>query len=138
MIHFEIVGGGGEADEVRDTSPDAVADFGQAQEAVKGKRKAKAAKTAGGDTKAEKPKRAKKEKPVKEPRENKTETLVLMLLEANGAMVAEVAKAFGWQPHTTRAAISTLPKKKQFPEGHTLSSEKVEERGGRVYRIVKV
>ncbi|MDE3825092.1 DUF3489 domain-containing protein [Sinorhizobium meliloti] len=139
MIHFEIVGGGGEADEDRDTSPDAVVDFGHAQEAVKGKCKAKAAKTGGGDTtKAEKPKRAKKEKPVKEPRENKTETLVSMLLEANGATVAEVAKAFSWQPHTTRAAISTLPKKKQFPEGHTLSSEKVEERGGRVYRIVKV
>ncbi|RVG58319.1 DUF3489 domain-containing protein [Sinorhizobium meliloti] len=138
MMHFKIVGGSGEADEARDTSPDAVVDFGQAQEAVKGKRKAKATKTGGGDTKAEKPKRAKKEKPVKEPRENKTDALALMLLEANGATVAEVAKAFGWQPHTTRAAISTLPKKKQFPEGHTLSSEKVEERGGRVYRIVKV
>ncbi|MCA1404670.1 DUF3489 domain-containing protein [Ensifer sp. IC3342] len=88
------------------------------------------------EPKEPKVKKAKAEKPVKAPRENKTDTLVLMLLDDKGATTDEVAKAFGWLAHTTRAAISTLPKKKQFPEGHVLSKEKVEERG-LVYRIVK-
>ncbi|THK37637.1 DUF3489 domain-containing protein [Ensifer sp. MPMI2T] len=89
------------------------------------------------EPKEPKAKKAKAEKPAKAPRENKTDTLVLMLLDDKGATTEEVAKAFGWLAHTTRAAISTLPKKKQFPEGHVLSKEKVEERG-LVYRITPV
>ncbi|MEJ6847516.1 DUF3489 domain-containing protein [Sinorhizobium fredii] len=88
------------------------------------------------EPKEPKAKKAKAGKPAKAPRENKTDTLVLMLLDDKGATTDEVAKAFGWLAHTTRAAISTLPKKKQFPDGHVLSKEKVEERG-LVYRIVK-
>ncbi|WP_042776324.1 DUF3489 domain-containing protein [Sinorhizobium fredii] len=137
MIVSEIVGGGDEPETV-DTAPDAIVDFAEAKEAVQPQRKAKAAKAK--DTKVASEPKAKKpkaEQPAKQPRENKTDTLVLLLLEERGASVAEVAAKFGWLPHTTRAAISTLPKKKQFPEGHALASEKIEGRG-RVYRIVKV
>jgi hypothetical protein len=134
MIVFEIVGGG-DKPATDDNTPEAVVGFAEAKEAMTPKRKQGRAK----ETKVAepKPKKPKAEKPAKEPRENKTETLVLMLLDDNGATTTEVAKAFGWLAHTTRAAISTLPKKKHFPEGHKLVSEKVEERGGRVYRIVK-
>jgi hypothetical protein len=131
MIVFEIVGSG-EEPATPEATPEAAVDFAEAKEAVKPKRKHGKAK----ETKVAEPK-PKKQKPAKQPRENKTDTLVLMLLEEQGATGAEVAKKFGWLAHTTRAAISTLPKKRQFPEGYKLVSEKVEERGGRVYRIIK-
>lgn len=66
------------------------------------------------------------------PRENsKAAQLITALRSEGGATVDELSKRFGWQPHTTRAAISTLPKKDAALKP---TSEKVEGRG-RVYRL---
>lgn len=72
------------------------------------------------------------DRPARTPRaDSKQAKLLAMLQRDEGATVDEVAKAFDWQPHTTRAAISTLPKKADCPKP---TSEKVEGRG-RVYRV---
>jgi hypothetical protein len=64
-------------------------------------------------------------------RENsKQAQLIAKLRDPNGATVDELASAFGWLKHTTRSAISTLPKKANV----TPTSERVEGRG-RVYRL---
>jgi hypothetical protein len=101
--------------------------------------KAAAAAEANGETaKPAKPKKEKKvmavkaDKPAKGP--NKTEQLLAMLKKAKGATGAEVAEAFGWLPHTTRAAISTLLAKPQWPAGHVLDRQKDDKRG-LVYRV---
>lgn len=47
----------------------------------------------------------------------------------SGALIAQIRKAFGWQPHTARAAISTLRK------GGTLIERTDTDRGA-VYRAV--
>ncbi len=57
--------------------------------------------------------------------------LIAMLERPEGATIAEVVAATGWQPHTVRGAIAGALKKKL---GLNVVSEKVEERG-RVYRI---
>ena len=54
-----------------------------------------------------------------------------MLRSPEGATIAEVVAATGWQPHTVRGAITGALKKKL---GLEVSSEKVDGRG-RVYRI---
>ncbi len=69
-----------------------------------------------------KPAAAKADKP---PRENKGEAMLAMLWRPEGATVAEIAEAFGWLPHTTRAAISTKVRK----AGLSITSEKVQEGG---------
>lgn len=38
------------------------------------------------------------------------EQLARLLNRKSGASIAQIQKAFGWQPHTARAAISTLRK----------------------------
>lgn len=88
--------------------------------------------------KAEKPAKKTATKDVKKaaPKPTKTDDMVAMLKRAKGATGAEISEALGWLAHTTRAAVSTLPKKKQMPEGYSLTSEKDEKRG-RVYRLVK-
>ena len=58
--------------------------------------------------------------------------LIAMLKAPDGATIEQVAKAFGWQPHTARGAIYGALKKKL---DLNVVSEKVEGRG-RVYRIV--
>ncbi|MGE4278682.1 MAG: DUF3489 domain-containing protein [Magnetospirillum sp.] len=63
---------------------------------------------------------------------SKQEALIAMLKRPEGASIAEIATAFGWQPHTVRGAIAGALKKKL---GLEVASEKVEARG-RVYRIV--
>lgn len=68
-------------------------------------------------------------KPGTPSRENKGEAMLAMLRRPEGATVAEISEAFGWLPHTTRAAISTKARK----AGLSVTSEKVESRG-RVYR----
>ena len=55
-----------------------------------------------------------------------------MLRRAEGATIAQIVEATGWQPHTVRGALAGALKKRL---GLTLLSEKVEGRG-RVYRIV--
>lgn len=57
--------------------------------------------------------------------------LLALLCRSEGATVAEMQEATGWQPHSVRGALSGVVAKKL---GHTVTSEKVEERG-RVYRI---
>ena len=62
---------------------------------------------------------------------SKQAQLIAMLQGADGATVAEIAAAFGWQPHTVRGAIAGALKKKL---GLDVTSEKIEGRG-RVYRL---
>ena len=59
--------------------------------------------------------------------------LVDLLRRKEGATIAEVVKATGWQPHSVRGAISGSLKKKL---GLAVASDKVEGRG-RVYRITR-
>jgi hypothetical protein len=57
--------------------------------------------------------------------------LIDMLRRPEGATIAEIVTATGWQAHTVRGAMAGALKKKL---GLEFTSEKVEERG-RVYRI---
>ena len=57
--------------------------------------------------------------------------LIAMLKRPEGATIAQVVEATGWQPHTVRGAFAGALKKRL---GLEVTSEKVEERG-RVYRI---
>ena len=54
-----------------------------------------------------------------------------MLRAPQGATIAEIASATGWQAHTVRGAIAGALKKKL---GLEVTSEKTEGRG-RVYRV---
>ncbi len=65
--------------------------------------------------------------------DSKQARLIEMLKRPKGASIAEIAEAFGWQPHTVRGAIAGALKKKL---GLDVTSEKIENRG-RVYRIAK-
>jgi hypothetical protein len=58
------------------------------------------------------------------------EALLALLRRAEGATIAEMQAATGWQPHSVRGALSGIVAKKL---GHKVASTK-EERG-RVYRI---
>ena len=57
------------------------------------------------------------------------EQLAKLLSHKNGATIAQMQKTFGWKPHTSRAAISTL-RKAGFPVERTDTDK------GAVYRIV--
>ena len=63
--------------------------------------------------------------------DSKQARLIAMLQTTHGATVAEIAAAFGWQPHTVRGAIAGALKKRL---GLAVTSAKVEGRG-RAYRI---
>ncbi|EDP62503.1 hypothetical protein BAL199_13208 [alpha proteobacterium BAL199] len=63
--------------------------------------------------------------------DSKQARLISMLKLPEGASVAEIVAAFGWQPHTVRGAIAGALKKKL---GLNVTSEKEDQRG-RVYRI---
>lgn len=86
-----------------------------------------AAKAKGGDgpLKMEKP-------PRKVRPESKQGRMIAMLRRREGATIAEMVEALGWQPHTVRGAMSGALKKRL---GLDVTSAKVEGRG-RVYRIV--
>ena len=61
---------------------------------------------------------------------SRPEQLRKLLRRKSGASIAELREVFGWQPHTTRAAISGLRK----------AGEAIERRSGKngsIYRIVK-
>ncbi len=65
------------------------------------------------------------------PREGtKQATLIAMLRAQDGATIAEIMAATGWQAHTVRGAMAGALKKKL---GLEVTSEKIPERG-RVYR----
>lgn len=57
--------------------------------------------------------------------------LIEMLRRPEGATIAQVVKATGWQPHTVRGAMAGALKKRL---GLAITSEKPED-GERVYRI---
>ena len=59
--------------------------------------------------------------------------LIDLLSRKNGATIAEIVDATGWQPHSVRGAISGALKKKL---GLTVESAVTEDRG-RVYRIAE-
>ena len=66
------------------------------------------------------------------PREGtKQATLIAMLRAPDGATIAEIMTATGWQSHTVRGAMAGALKKKL---GLEVTSEKVENRG-RVYKL---
>lgn len=43
-------------------------------------------------------------------RRTRQQALTKLLNRKSGASIAQIQKAFGWQPHSARAAISTLRK----------------------------
>jgi Protein of unknown function (DUF3489) len=57
--------------------------------------------------------------------------LVAMLQRPQGATIAQVVEATGWQPHTVRGALAGALKKRL---GLTVTSEKADS-GERVYRV---
>jgi hypothetical protein len=69
---------------------------------------------------------------TRRPRQSTKETLLIdMLRHPEGATIAQIMAATGWQAHTCRGAFSGALKKKR---GLTITSEKAEG-GERVYRI---
>ena len=65
-------------------------------------------------------------------KETKQATLIEMLRRQDGATIAELVKAIGWQAHSIRGVMSGALKKKL---GLSIESQKVEGRG-RIYRIL--
>lgn len=68
-----------------------------------------------------------------EERQTKQALLIDLLQRAQGASIAELVKATGWQNHSVRGAISFTLKKKL---GLNVTSQRDEKRG-HVYRITK-
>lgn len=69
---------------------------------------------------------------MRTPREGtKQAKLIAMLRAPDGATIAEIMAATGWQSHTVRGAMSGALKKKL---GLEVTSEKIEDRG-RVYKV---
>ena len=62
--------------------------------------------------------------------DTKQAQLIAMLHRKQGATIAQIVAATGWQPHTVRGAFAGALKKKL---GLIVTSEKVE--GTRVYRL---
>jgi hypothetical protein len=60
---------------------------------------------------------------------SKQQQLASLLVRDEGASLDQMIVVTGWQPHTTRAALTGLKKK-----GYALSSDKIE--GVRTYRAV--
>lgn len=60
---------------------------------------------------------------------SKLDTLEKLLTRKNGATIAEMAKATGWQQHSVRGALAGAMKKR----GHMITSDKID--GTRRYRI---
>lgn len=113
-------------------APNAVASKAPAKatKVATAEKKAKTAKTAGAVRKLAHNTPAAVTAPT--PREGtKQATMIAMLQGKNGATIAEIIEATGWQQHTVRGAFAGALKKKL---GLNIVSEKVEGRG-RVYRI---
>ena len=53
------------------------------------------------------------------PRTTKTATIIALLQRNDGATLAEMMEATGWQPHSTRAVLTGLKKK-----GHVIEKSK--------------
>lgn len=62
---------------------------------------------------------------------SKKDRLISMLRRDGGTTITAISSALGWQPHTTRAAITGLRK-----AGHKVETAKPEDGGsGLIYRI---
>jgi hypothetical protein len=61
---------------------------------------------------------------------SKIDQIIALLSRPNGATLDDMVAATGWQPHSTRAALTGMKKK-----GHAVTSEKID--GIRRYRIGK-
>ena len=61
----------------------------------------------------------------------KIETILKLLRRSNGANIAQLQKATGWQPHSVRAALTGLRKK-----GHEVARAK-DAKGVTVYAVAK-
>ena len=79
--------------------------------------------TAGGSTSAA------GASPASKKRESKTDLVLGLLQRPEGATIEQLVATTGWLPHTTRAALTGLKKKR-----HVITSEKLEGQG-RVYRV---
>ncbi len=66
---------------------------------------------------------------AKRAKSTRSDQLRKLLARKSGATIAQIQKAFDWQPHTARAAISS-----QRKAGHTI--ERKESMKGSVYRLV--
>lgn len=63
--------------------------------------------------------------------ESKKDRLISMLRRDGGTTITAISSALGWQPHTTRAAITGLRK-----SGHEVETAKPADRtSGLIYRI---
>jgi DNA-binding transcriptional regulator PaaX len=65
---------------------------------------------------------------ARRPKQTRAEQLRTMLTRKTGASVAQIQNKFGWQPHSARAAISSLRK-----AGHMIERNDTDK--GPVYRI---
>jgi hypothetical protein len=63
---------------------------------------------------------------------SKQNLIIMLMRRSDGATLAEMVVATGWQPHSVRGAISGAIKKKLC---YTVEAAKTEDRG-MVYRIV--
>jgi len=80
-------------------------------------------------------KKGRAKKPATNPkadRANKKAEVVAMMKRTNGATLAEIMKATGWQAHTVRGFVSLLGSK----GGERIESSK-NTAGERIYKIVK-
>ena len=104
------------------------------------KKQAGAQKSAPQARKLAKGAKPKGAKPVKAPRkthaaprkESKSAKIFELLARANGATLAELMKATGWQAHSVRGFLSTASRKR----GAAIESLK-KDQGERVYRLKK-
>ena len=94
-------------------------------------RTARARTAPGGTTKVARKRGASLEQPAKPARaDSKQAKLIALLRRPEGATLAQLVRALGWQAHTVRGAMSGALKKKL---GLTIVSEKGDD--ARVYRI---
>lgn len=69
------------------------------------------------------------EKTTTKPAPTKLDQVLKLLRRQNGATMADLIKATGWQPHSVRGVLAGSLKKK----GHSVTSEKID--GVRRYRV---
>ena len=121
-----------EANTITETAPTQTS---KAKKAKKNATKAGGAKSKAAAKKSTKvkggPKQAKPDKQPKSERVTKTTTVLELLRRKEGATIADIAKATGWQNHSIRGVLSGTVTKKM---GLAVESSK-NEAANRVYRI---
>jgi hypothetical protein len=131
---LEAIGITGQADQDPTTASDVVAgtmSAGGAYNAPTAKQVAENETAAGEDAgEAQEPRTGHTATQRKTREGTKQAQLVAMLRRSEGATIAQIVEATGWQPHTVRGAFAGALKKKL---GLTVTSEKVD--GTRLYRI---